>query len=148
MEVRKPTLGPIECNHCHKVWYGEFHTGTYIPDGKILCLYCWSELDEWLYRNFKQIYNTSWAYMKPENIPTVHAKAEIWIADSTKKPLRPNNIYRGGGVPKWMQSAIEKGLVVLGSGLVYIVTTDGNEAISAETSQDRTLLKGTWRKKG
>jgi hypothetical protein len=147
LKQKKPTLPPWQCDHCKRIWYGGVHRDQWVPEGYSLCLSCWSELDNFLYRTVRDNYNLSWAYMKTENIPIVHAKAREWIADATQKPHQPKNIYYGGGVPAWMRSAIDKGLVETNADVVYIVTVDeAEQAVSVETSQDRSLLKKGRRK--
>lgn len=143
--TKKPTLGPLQCDHCTRIWYGSFKRGgeKWTPDGATLCLNCWSELDEYLYRHFPERYNLSWAFMKPEDIPFIHEQGRKWIADKNRKPLAPKNIYRGGGVPQWMQRAIEKGLVKTNGEDVYIITVRAadNEPVSVDVSQDHSVLR-------
>lgn len=142
MKKMKPTLGPMECNHCHRIWYGTRSKGTWVPHETILCRDCWHELDEYLYHQFPGIYTLSQESIKPEHISALHVEAKTWVADSGRMPHRPKNLFRDGGVPRWMQSALKKGLVRTNSSDVYVVTVDeAGEALSVETSQDRTLLR-------
>src|SRR5271157_665066 len=50
----KPTMPPLQCDHCGKIWYGmvcNSETHRIVPRSKILCVNCWSDLDNHLYKH-------------------------------------------------------------------------------------------------
>ena len=94
-----------------------------------------------MYRNFQDRYSLAWGKMKPVDIPFIHAEGRKWITDSTRKPFPPRDVYRGSGVPKWMQDAIKKGLVKTNSQQVYMVTfNENNDLLDVVVSDDHTLF--------
>lgn len=141
----KPTLSPSQCAHCFRIWYGGFCSGNesgqvIIPDGVVLCLKCWNALDNFLYSLLPDLYRSISNRADAHSHPVFYAEAQKWIADHQQKPCKLDNLYRGGGVPKWMQNAIEDGLVEPNDSTVYTIVSRGNAPIHVERSQDRSTL--------
>src|SRR5437588_2409965 len=46
-----PITTPMQCDHCRRIWYGmvcNSETHRIVPQGKILCVNCWSDFDNHL----------------------------------------------------------------------------------------------------
>jgi len=147
----KPTMSPIQCDHCKQIWYGMYYTDKrdIIPAGKILCYNCWNALDIYLcqYCNnqLEEIYNAEedndgWK----QNYPRFFQIATEWIEDRLRKPI-PKKKYCST-VPKWVRIAIDTGEMIPGDEYVYTVTTSDDSLVQVEKTMDRSVLKHSNRR--
>lgn len=132
MTKHKKTIAPWECSHCGVIWYGTRGGSEILPAGVLLCIACWNALDGYLYRQHQNLYHQR---HQPQVHPALQAQVTRWVADKSVKPYpRPVARRFSGSVPKWMRSAIDAGMVKTNGTEVYIVYSEAQQAIRADTN--------------
>lgn len=117
---------PFECSHCGLIRYGYSSTPNHAIDAR-LCLQCGDDLSDYM----DGIYSGKRTDPPSSKAPDY---AKTWIDDKSSTISSDKHYHKS--VPKWMQSAIDKGLVKTNSEEVYTVTVnDLGEAISVEVNQ-------------
>jgi hypothetical protein len=119
------TCAPFECTHCGVIWYGSSGGAAWLPDGVVLCVYCWNAVYDYLF-----FYDLD---LSKENERVQQEYAAQWIANKNKKPY-PRHPARkfAHSVPGWMRSAIDAGMVKTNGSETYVVYSQGQKAMKAE----------------
>lgn len=142
----KPTMSPLQCDHCRKIWYGMFcaSNARIVPQGRMLCVNCWGALDNHLYNH--QEYEAIADHTGEDTdewkkgYPLFFGAAAQWIEDPKQDPRPRKNPY-ASRVPKWVRIAIEAGKMVPNDEYIYTVTTCGDNLVKVDKTLDRSELK-------
>ena len=128
----RSTIAPFECAHCGYIWYG-YATGNKLMPGVIICTRCWLELDNYIWKEHKELYHAE----GDEGCNIAHE----WVQDKTKNPLPRSAEKRfHRSVPKWIRTAIASGMMRTDSQDAYVIYSRDGVALKAEIV-DRSSLK-------